>query len=374
MRNALNIIGLLLLWLFVAGFVIIFHKRSQEHRAVTTVQRIEVVLADSLPDENMLSRELVNGWIKQSKIPVIGVPIADVDVVGVEALIRRNGFVAAANAGITHDGVMHIEVSQRKPLLRLIVDGYNCYVTKEGFVFPAPKKSSVYVPVVTGEYKPLFERDYVGLIEDHIEQLIKESNERILALQHDKKPFFDREEEIRDSIREVRRMKVDRKGVIRYRGWGESDESYKNRIIAKQKEKAVHYRRYRYWRRQNDKKIADLTSRQDLEYRKQKKLMKRYEDFTKLINFVEYIGEDSFWSHEIVQIVASTMSNGELELELIPRSGNHRVLFGQVGDEEEIEEKLDRLLAFYENGLRNLGWDTFRSISVKYRGQVVCSK
>ena len=52
----------------------------------------------------------------------------------------------------------------------------------------------------------------------------------------------------------------------------------------------------------------------------------------------------------------------------------HVFATAQVGDEEEIEEKLDRLLAFYENGLRNLGWDTFRSISVKYRGQVVCSK
>jgi hypothetical protein len=102
--------------------------------------------------------------------------------------------------------------------------------------------------------------------------------------------------------------------------------------------------------------------------------MKRYEDFTKLINFVKYIEEDAFWSAEIVQIEASTMSSGALELKLIPRTGRHTVLFGEVGDQEQNEEKLDNLLTFYQNGLTNLGWESFSTISVKYKGQVVCSK
>jgi hypothetical protein len=89
---------------------------------------------------------------------------------------------------------------------------------------------------------------------------------------------------------------------------------------------------------------------------------------------VKYIEEDSFWRAEIVQIVASAMSNGGLELELIPRTGTHRVLFGEVCDSKLVEDKLDRLLLFYQNGLTNLGWDTFSTISVQYEGQVVCAK
>jgi hypothetical protein len=68
------------------------------------------------------------------------------------------------------------------------------------------------------------------------------------------------------------------------------------------------------------------------------------------------------------------MSSGDLELELIPRTGDHVVEFGQVGDVDEIEEKLDKLLAFYQNGLVNLGWESFSTISIKYKGQVVCRK
>ena len=99
--------------------------------------------------------------------------------------------------------------------------------------------------------------------------------------------------------------------------------------------------------------------------------MKRYEDFVKLINFVKYIEQDSFWRAEIVQIVASTMTSGDITIELIPRTGNHTVRFGTV---EDVEYKLDKLLSFYENGLRNIGWDAFRTISVEYKGQVVCTK
>jgi hypothetical protein len=126
--------------------------------------------------------------------------------------------------------------------------------------------------------------------------------------------------------------------------------------------------------RENEKSIARVTARQQAEREKQKKLQKRYEDFLKLINFVKYIEKDSFWSAEIVQIVASTMSSGDLELELIPRTGNYVVEFGQVGTKAEIEEKLDKLLAFYQKGLTNVGWDSFSRISIRYKGQVVCSK
>ena len=89
---------------------------------------------------------------------------------------------------------------------------------------------------------------------------------------------------------------------------------------------------------------------------------------------MKYIEKDSFWSAEIVQIVASTMSSGDLQLQLIPRTGSYTIDFGQVGDVKQTKEKLDRLYAFYQKGLTHLGWETFSTISVRYKGQVVCRK
>ena len=379
MQRTWHIVGMVLLWVFVVGFAMFYSSRSRQLRATTQLQSVSVDIIDSLPDESLMSRKLVEQWVATSGIPTVGTPVAQVDLAGIEKAIRSNGFVDRASAYVTHDGVLHIKVSQRKPVLRLITDGYDSYVTEEGFVFTSPGRASVYVPVVSGSYAPPVDKKFVGNVKEHILSQIELSNARIVELQLEKKPFFDREKEIADSVREVRRMKVDKKGRIlgvgvRYKGWFESDEDYNKRIIAKRLEKNALYRRYRYWRAVNNKNIDAVTARQNNELQKQKKLMKRYEDFAKLINFVKYIENDSFWSAEIVQIVASTMSSGDLELELIPRTGNYVVEFGQVGTKAEIEEKLDKLLAFYQKGLTNVGWDSFSRISIRYKGQVVCSK
>lgn len=379
MQRTWHIVGMVLLWAFVVGFAVFYSSRSRQLRATTQLQSVSVDIIDSLPDESLMSRKLVEQWVASSGIPTVGTPVAQVDLAGIEKAIRSNGFVDRASAYVTHDGVLHIKVSQRKPVLRLITDGYDSYVTEVGFVFTSPGRASVYVPVVSGSYAPPVDKKFVGNVKEHILSQIELSNARIAELQLEKKPFFDREKEIADSVREVRRMKVDKKGRIlgigvRYKGWFESDEEYKKRVIAKRLEKEKLYRRYRYWRAVNNKNIDAVTARQNNELQKQKKLMKRYEDFAKLINFVKYIENDSFWSAEIVQIVASTMSSGDLELELIPRTGNYVVEFGQVGTKAEIEEKLDKLLAFYQKGLTNVGWDSFSRISIRYKGQVVCSK
>ena len=361
-----------LLWVFVVAFVVFFHSRARHHRANTTVHTLSVSITDSLRDEMLVTSKTVERWIELTKIPTIGVPIGEVDLAGIEQNIRQNGFIERASAYVTYSGELRVEVSQRRPLMRLMVDGYDCYVTGEGFIFPAPRLAAVYVPVITGSYTPPVPKGFVGNVGEYISEQIAKSQAVADTLQYEKVPLFKATQDIADSVRSVRRMQVERKGWLGgFKGPFEDYAEYDARVAAKRAEKARLRRNLRYMDRENEKKIAAVTARQDAEVEKQKKLQKRYEDFLKLINFVKYIEQDSFWRAEIVQIVASTMSSGDLRLELIPRSGNHTVSFGTVDD---VEEKLDKLLTFYENGLRNIGWDSFRRISVEYKGQVVCTK
>lgn len=59
------------------------------------------------------------------------------------------------------------------------------------------------------------------------------------------------------------------------------------------------------------------------------------------------------------------------DLFLVPKLGSHIV---QVGSADNLEEKFSNLTAFYTRGLPQAGWDTYRQVSVKYKGQVVCTK
>lgn len=372
MPRTLKIVVTTLVWVAVVAFVVFFHSRADEHRATTKVHTLSIHIVDSLRDEMLVTSEAVREWIEMSGIPTVGELASEVDLAGIERYIRGKGFIDRASAYLTYDGELRVEVSQRRPLMRLMVDGYDCYITDEGFIFPAPELASVYVPVVTGEYRPPVESGYVGYIGDYIEERVQAYEKTIDTLQYEKVPLFEQTEIIADSVREVRRMQVERKGWLGgFKGPFEDYDEYDARVQAKRDEKADLRRHLRYMDRENEKLIARVTARQDAERENQKKLQKRYEDFLKLINFVKYVENDSFWRAEIVQIVASTMSSGDLALELVPRTGSHTVRLGTLDD---VEQKLANLLSFYENGLRNVGWNTYRTISVEYRGQVVCTK
>lgn len=59
------------------------------------------------------------------------------------------------------------------------------------------------------------------------------------------------------------------------------------------------------------------------------------------------------------------------DLYLTPKMGYHVV---QVGSTDDLDDKFRRLMAFYTRGLPQVGWERYGQISVKYRGQVVCTK
>lgn len=93
------------------------------------------------------------------------------------------------------------------------------------------------------------------------------------------------------------------------------------------------------------------------------------EDFAKgeLYNFTLFLSKDKFWNAQIEQIVV--LPNKEVQL--IPRVGDQVILLGELTD---YEKKLDKLMAFYQNGLNKTGWNKYSVINLKFDKQVVCTK
>lgn len=84
-----------------------------------------------------------------------------------------------------------------------------------------------------------------------------------------------------------------------------------------------------------------------------------------LLPFVLYINSNDFWSAQIKDI--SVDSYGELSI--VPLIGSQIIRFGPP---TRYQEKLRNLRALYEQGFSKLGWDKYKTIDLKYRGQVVC--
>ncbi|MCW3070242.1 MAG: hypothetical protein JWO44_132 [Bacteroidetes bacterium] len=87
-----------------------------------------------------------------------------------------------------------------------------------------------------------------------------------------------------------------------------------------------------------------------------------------LFAMAKFIHADPFWKAQIQQV----FYNSENDMEIVPTAGNQKIIFG---DTTFMEEKFNKLLTFYQQGLNTTGWwDKYSTINLKFRNQIVCTK
>jgi cell division protein FtsQ len=86
-----------------------------------------------------------------------------------------------------------------------------------------------------------------------------------------------------------------------------------------------------------------------------------------LYDFVLFLQKNKYWNSQIEQIHIDS----NLDVELMPRKGNHHIILGKI---EDYKENLDKLKLFYDKGLDKVGWNRYSVINLKYKNQVVCTK
>ena len=80
-----------------------------------------------------------------------------------------------------------------------------------------------------------------------------------------------------------------------------------------------------------------------------------------------WLSTKDFWLEMIQQVYVD--HNGDMIL--ITRVGDHKII---LGDSQDLDEKFEKLMAFYKKGLNRTGWNLYSDINLKYHDQVVCRK
>lgn len=86
-----------------------------------------------------------------------------------------------------------------------------------------------------------------------------------------------------------------------------------------------------------------------------------------IFKLAHYIEQSEFWTSQIEQVYV----NKDLEFELIPTVGNHKIVLGGV---DNLPIKFNKLMIFYKKGLPKTGWNEYSEINLKYKNQIVCKK
>ena len=169
-------LGLLVFLLFAAIWLISAGMSDRQRRTRTCQGKgtLDVVVTDSL-ERQFVSRADVEKWLEEEYRAYAGMPLDSVDLGRIEQIVGAHSAVRDAQAWLTDDGILHVQLSQRQPVVRF-QDGKNAfYADKSGFVFPMQDKGNARVPVVDGELPFHLPQGYKGCPEDpaHLRWLLQ---------------------------------------------------------------------------------------------------------------------------------------------------------------------------------------------------------
>lgn len=161
-----KILHLSLLVLLVA-YAVVAIRYCTAREAEQCCVGIEITVRDSSLLQ-FVTPELVHRWLIDSvEHPIVGSPLHDIDIYALERLIERQSYVAQADAYTAIDGLLHVVLSQRCPVLRITTDaGHNFYLDSTLLLLPPQTDCIADVPIVTGRLPLGFPPDYFGPLDE----------------------------------------------------------------------------------------------------------------------------------------------------------------------------------------------------------------
>jgi len=207
--------------------------------------------------DNFIEREEIDAILKQSQGTLIGRKLEGINLNDIEQKIKSNPYIAFAKIYADMDGVIHIEIKQRQPILRVINAGnQDFYIDRNGLKMPVSANFTANVLAANGNIN---------------------------------EPFGGRLDTLKTQL---------------------AQDLYKTAL---------------------------------------------------------FIKSDTLWDAQIEQIFVDEKK----DIELVPRVGNQRIILGNA---DSLEVKMRNLLTFYKKAMPKVGWDTYKTINIKYTNQIVCER
>lgn len=259
-------IGIGFFWAVLIGYLVFairFTHQREERRLCTTVH---IVITDSAM-HRFIQEEDIYKHLEPLEQSIIGHPLESVNTLEIEQWIQTYPPVAGAEVYKTPDGIIHVEVRQKIPVLR-VINRFNesYYIDSQGRYLALVNHYTPHLIVASGYINQMF--PHKSLSDSHI-QVPEQSGERQIIFE--------------------------------------------------------------------------------------------------LYQIAQFLNGHPFWNAQIQQIYVRE----DQDLELIPRMGNHIIVFGEGIN---IETKFKELELLYQNALNIKGWDTYHTLNVKYENQIVCSR
>jgi cell division protein FtsQ len=148
-KNILFIVGITAYLVIVIGFI--SDKEKLQH-----VTAVKIRIADSVQNEFIHVAE-IRKFLDRQKLHLSGVNSDAIDLEGIERSLMSRQIISKAEAYITEPGVLHLDVKQKTPFVRIYNHmGQGYYLDSRGNIIPLTYNFSPYVLVVNGNISEPF--------------------------------------------------------------------------------------------------------------------------------------------------------------------------------------------------------------------------
>ena len=249
-------------WTLLLGVLISYFYFAEvlqrKNRDKEICRSITVTLLDSARNRFVTAEE-VKKIITDFSGEIIGKKNRDIDIRNIEELLNQRSAIREAQVSLSRAGDMRIDITQRRPVLRIETENGGFYIDETAYIFPWVETFTSYVPVVTGHIPLIINAGHRGraledetswvekilefgkFVEDNpfwsaqIEQIYIDNNGDILLSPRtgSQKIIFGDLNDIREKFRKLYAFYKD---VVPEMGWdkyGTVNLKYKNQIVCK---------------------------------------------------------------------------------------------------------------------------------------------
>ena len=133
---------------------------------------VQIKVCDSLISR-FITPAAVSGILARDAGKTIGEYMSQLDIHKLEQLLNRQSAIRRTEVFSSIDGVLHIDVYQRRPVVRVQTSTHGFYIDETGYIFPLSNEYTSFVPVVTGAVPTATGKGFRGFVPER-EKFLKQ--------------------------------------------------------------------------------------------------------------------------------------------------------------------------------------------------------
>ena len=140
------------LWISIAILFFMAAINAVDLQSRDQIRKVEYHLKHLTDGNDLITIDEIKKKVFSAyNLDFVGVEIERINLEELEEILKKEAFIVNANAYLDARNILHLDIAQRTPILRVLgLNGSNYYLDGEGVRLPLSKHFTARVPVVSG--------------------------------------------------------------------------------------------------------------------------------------------------------------------------------------------------------------------------------